>query len=53
MRPITPGQTTPPISNSINKNMDSRIVNIIEILLIELFYFGYNLYLYFSKKKIF
>ena len=53
MRPITPGQATPPISNSINKNIDSGGVNIVKILLIIgiVLFLGYNLYLYFFEKK--
>ena len=52
LRPITPGQTTPPISNPIN-NTNNGGINIVKILLIIgiIIFLGYNLYLYFFEKK--
>ena len=52
MRPITPGQATPPISNPLN-NTNNGGINIVKILLIIgiIIFLGYNLYLYFFEKK--
>jgi len=52
MRPITPGQSTSPISNPLNNDTNNGGVNIVKILLVVgiVIFLGYNLYLYFFEK---
>jgi hypothetical protein len=52
MRPITPGQSTLPISNPLNNDTNNGGINIVKILLIMgiVVFLTYNLYLYFFEK---